>query len=108
MTNVGEILCNCVPYPIHVVNGTTVYVSLCMVQDPLSVALYPGVWGGKRTPGNYCLRMHVIKRLLLCNTTAVTNLMGWVSIVTQTYNSLTVCTVPSMASAPFQDVVTAN
>ena len=42
---------------------------------------YPGVrWEG--TPGNYCLRMRVIKRLLLRNTTAVTNLMGWVSVVT--------------------------
>ena len=36
MTNVRGILCNCVPYPIHGVNGTTVYVSLCMVQGPLS------------------------------------------------------------------------
>ena len=35
---------------------------------------------GKGTPGNYCLRMRVIKQRLLCNTT---NLMGWVSIVTQ-------------------------
>ena len=41
-------------------------------------ALYPRhlVGGKKGTPGNYCLRMRVIKRLLLCNTTAVTNLMG--------------------------------
>ena len=36
MTNIGEILCNCVPYPIHGVNGTTVYVSLCMVQGPIT------------------------------------------------------------------------
>ena len=36
MTNVGVILCSCVPYPIHGVNVTTVYVSLCMVQGPLS------------------------------------------------------------------------
>ena len=38
--------------------------------------------GEKGTPGNYCLRMRVIKRLLLRNTTAVTNFMGWVSVVT--------------------------
>ena len=68
--------------------------------------------GEKGTPGNYCLRMRVIKRLLLCNTTAVTNLMGWVSVVTQTYSSLTACTVSSMAGASsicglFPDVVAA-
>ena len=72
-----------------------------------------GGGGGRGTPGNYCLRMCVIKRLSLCNTTAVTNLMGWVSVVTYTYSSLTACTVPSMAGGSsicglFQDVVAAN
>ena len=49
MTNVGEILCNCVPYPIHGVNGTTVYVSLCMVQVPLSANIYNDVVGWCKT-----------------------------------------------------------
>ena len=67
----------------------------------------------KGTPGNYCLCMHVIKWLSLCNTRAVTNLMGWVSVMMQTYSSLRACTVPSMASASsscglFPDVVAAN
>ena len=28
MTNIGEMLCNCVPYPIQRMSGTTMYVSL--------------------------------------------------------------------------------
>ena len=47
-----------------------------------SLAPRRSVGGENGTPGNYCLRMRVIKRLLLRNTTAVTNLMGWVSVVT--------------------------
>ena len=50
--------------------------------------------GEKGTPGIYCLRMCVIKRLLLCNTMAVTNLMGWVLVVTQ--HILTARMVPSL------------
>ena len=34
--------------------------------------------GRKRTPGNYCLYMRVIKRLLLRNATVVMTSMGWV------------------------------
>ena len=65
---------------------------------------------GKGTSGNYFFHMHVIKQQLLCNTT---NLMGWVSVVTQTYSSLTACMVPLMAGTStvchlFRDVVAVN
>ena len=56
----------------------------CVLVSVCCVSFVPrhSVGGEKGTPGNYCLRMRVIKWLLLCNTTAVTNLMGWVSVVT--------------------------